>query len=130
MKVAIETEGSFKNKNKVLLQKPNDFENLFKHINKNSINFNLNLGHLNLAASAFKFSKKDFIKLISDRVVALEISHNNGIIDQHKPLIESSSCLIYLKKFKNKKIFKILEFRDASMTDVKESIRILGNQIT
>ena len=58
MKVAIETEGSFKNSDKVLLQTPDDFQRLYDKIDKKFLNFNLNLGHLNLASRYYKFKKK------------------------------------------------------------------------
>lgn len=129
MKVAIETEGSFKNSDKVLLQTPDDFQRLYDKIDKKFLNFNLNLGHLNLASRYYKFKKKDFIDIIFNNVVALEISHNNGFLDQHKCLTESSPCLNYIYKFKDKKIFKILEFRDTNIKDIHRSIKILKQKL-
>ena len=47
---------------------------------------NLNIGHLNLASKAFKFSKLEFVKSLKPYIIALELSHNNGKEDQHLPL--------------------------------------------
>ena len=67
------------------MQKPSEYIE-FLNILKKEISINLNLGHLNLASKAFKFSKNEFIKLIQSRIIAVEISHNNGKLDQHLPL--------------------------------------------
>jgi len=124
--VAIETEGSFLNSDKILLQKPKDFIYLLNSFEKNYLKFNLNLAHLNLSSKYYKFSKKQLIDIISDDVLALEISHNNGRIDQHKPLVKNSECLNYLKKFKDKKYFKILEFRNCNYSDLIKSIKMIN----
>ena len=55
IKIAIETEGSFKKKNLLLMQKPNEYKELFKYFKPNDLGINLNIGHLNLASKAFKF---------------------------------------------------------------------------
>ena len=60
VRVAIETEGSFKKKNLLLMQKPNEYNELFKYFKPNDLGVNLNIGHLNLASRAFKFSKFEF----------------------------------------------------------------------
>ena len=129
MKVAIETEGSYYNSDNILLQKPSDFVKMFKHIDKNTLNFNLNLGHLNLASNLYKFKKIELINLIYERVVALEISHNNSLLDQHKYLTKTSPCLSYLNKFTDKKVFKILEFRDTNIKNILKSIKILKRKL-
>ena len=63
VKVAIETEGSFRKKNLSLMQKPNEYKELFKYFKPNDLGVNLNIGHLNLASRAFKFSKFEFVSL-------------------------------------------------------------------
>ena len=83
VRVAIETEGSFKKKNLLLMQKPNEYKELFKYFKPNDLGINLNIGHLNLASRAFKFSKFEFVKKLKQYILAIELSHNNGIEDQH-----------------------------------------------
>ena len=68
------------------MQKPNEYKELFKYFKSKDLGINLNLGHLNLAAKAFKFSKHNFVELIKKYVVALELSDNNGLEDEHLPL--------------------------------------------
>ena len=73
---------------------------------------------INLGNKCYNFSRSN-----------LEISHNNGFLDQHKCLTESSPCLNYIYKFKDKKIFKILEFRDTNIKDIHRSIKILKQKL-
>ena len=62
VEVAIETEGSFRKKNLLLMQRPNEFKELFKYFKPNDLGVNLNIGHLNLASKAFNFSKFKFVE--------------------------------------------------------------------
>ena len=64
VKIAIETEGSFKKRNFLLLQRPEEYKNLFKFFSPKDIGINLNIGHLNLASNAFSFSKSKFVDMI------------------------------------------------------------------
>ena len=56
VKVAIETEGSFKKKFYLLMQRPEEYQKLFKYFDTKDLGINLNIGHLNLASKAFNFS--------------------------------------------------------------------------
>ena len=125
--IAIETEGSFKKKDLLIMQRPKEFIELFKHFKPNDLGINLNIGHLNLASKAFNFSKKNFVKLLSKYIVAIEISHNNGLEDQHLPIKDNQWYLKILKSNDLKNALKILEFRNASIKQIKKSIKILNN---
>ena len=120
--LAIETEDSFYKKNLLLMQKPSEYRKLFKKFKPDQIKINLNLGHLNLASKAFNFSKTKFIKLCKSRIAAIEISHNNGILDQHLPIKKKSWFLKVLREPSFSKIYKILEFRNTKLKDIKNSI--------
>ena len=125
VRVAIETEGSFKKKNFGLMQKPNEYKKLFKYFTPKNLGINLNIGHLNLASRAFKFSKVKFVEDIEDYIVAIELSHNNGIEDEHLPIKRKAWYWKILKK----KIFitvpKILEYRNCNISKIKQSIELL-----
>ena len=60
VRIAIETEGSYKKKDVLLMQKPEEYKKLLKYFKPKELGINLNLGHLNLASKAFKFSKSKF----------------------------------------------------------------------
>ena len=70
VKIAIETEGSLNKKEHLLMQCPEEFEELFRIYTPSQIGINLNIGHLNLAAKAFNFSRNEFFELVSDYIVA------------------------------------------------------------
>ena len=77
--IAIETEGSLNKKNHLLMQRPDEYEEFMAKYSSSDIGMNLNIGHLNLAAKAFQFEREDFVDLIKDYIVAMELSHNDGL---------------------------------------------------
>ncbi len=121
--VAIETEGSNQKKNYLIMQEPSEYKKLFREIPKNLF-INLNLSHTYFASNYLKFSIKRFIKFFNDRIVAVEISDNDGYNDQHKPLFNKSKYLPFLNLIK-RKIPIILEFRNANLSDIKNSIKLV-----
>ena len=127
--VAIETEGSVSKKDHLLLQEPKEFENLKKYFNYNDIKINLNIGHLNLAMNSFKFKYDSLVKIIDKYIIAFELSHNNGINDEHKPLENEAWYweLISDKRFKN--CLKILEFRNTSIKKLENNIKLLKKKL-
>ena len=126
IKIAIETEGSSKKKDNFgLMQKPEEYQKLFKYFSPKDLGINLNIGHLNLASKAFEFSKKKFVNDIKEYIVAIELSHNNGIEDQHLPIRKNKWYWEILKKERFDKIPKILEYRNCSINKIKKSIELL-----
>ena len=119
VKVAIETEGSFKKKNLLLMQKPSEFKELFKFFKPDDLGINLNIGHLNLASKAFKFSKYKFVQKLKKYILAFELSHNDGIEDQHLPLKKNMWYWKIINDPYFSRTYKILEFRDTSIKDIK-----------
>ncbi len=127
VKIAIETEGSLKKKNMLIMQRPAEYKKLFNYFKPNELGINVNFGHLNLASKAFRFSRNNFVKLLKNHIVAFEISHNNRFEDQHLPIKKNQW---YLKILNNKKFInlkKILEFRNTSLKNIRSSIKILNN---
>lgn len=122
--IAIETEGSFYKKDHLLMQRPEEFKQFIKYFAPKDIGINLNIGHLSLSMEVFGFSWHEFIDIISDRIVAMELSHNNGLQDQHLPLQSNGWYwdLLLDKRFES--AFKILEFRNASILDVKQNLEL------
>lgn len=119
IKIAIETEGSFNSKDHLLMQKPSEYKKFFKIFKKKDIGINLNIGHLNLASKAFKFNKFKFVKNVSGRVVAMELSHNYGKNDDHLPIKKNAWYWKIIKNPKFKNIPKVLEFRNTDISKVK-----------
>ena len=126
VKIAIETEGSFKKRNFLLLQRPEEYKNLFKFFSPKDIGINLNIGHLNLASNAFSFSKSKFVDMIKPYIVAIELSHNNGIEDQHLPLKKNQWYWKIINDPDFSKVYKILEFRNTSIKNIKNTLNLLN----
>ena len=126
VRVAIETEGSFKKKNLLLMQKPNEYNELFKYFKPNDLGVNLNIGHLNLASRAFKFSKFEFVKKLKQYILAIELSHNNGIEDQHLPLKRNEWYWKIINDPDFTKVYKILEFRNTNIKNIKNVLKLLN----
>jgi sugar phosphate isomerase/epimerase len=122
IKLAIETEGSMRKKEFLLMQTPDEYKKIFNEI-PNNLYINLNIAHTYFASLCYKFSIKNFIKLINTRIEAVELSCNNGLDDQHMPLSINSKNLTFLKLIKNKTI--ILEFRNSSLDQIKNSIELV-----
>jgi sugar phosphate isomerase/epimerase len=124
--IAFETEGSFHKKDHLMMQQPKEYERFLKLFPSDAIGINLNIGHLILAANAFEFSYQTFVDIVADYVVAMELSHNNGVEDQHLPLQSDGWYwpLILDKRFSEVK--KILEFRNTNILKIKETLQLFS----
>jgi sugar phosphate isomerase/epimerase len=122
--IAIETEGSFRRPDHLLMQRPEEYERFLKSFGGKTVGINLNLGHLPLASKVFGFKVSNFVDLISDEIVAMEMSHNDGIDDQHLPLLEFGWYwdVIFDPRFDHVK--KILEFRETSLDEVFANLEL------
>ncbi len=121
--IAIETEGSNQKHSYLIMQEPKEYKKLFKEIPE-KLFVNFNLPHSYFASSYFNFSMKNFIKFLNNRIIAVEISDNDGFNDEHKPLSIRSKYLPFLNLF-NQNLPIILEFRNAKLSDIKNSINLL-----
>jgi len=120
VKIAIETEGSYKKSKLLLMQKPEEYQKLFKYFSPKELGINLNIGHLNLAAKVFNFSKLEFVKQLKPYILAIELSHNNGIEDQHLPLKKNAWYWKIINDPDFSDVYKILEFRNTNIKDIKK----------
>ena len=122
VKIAIETEGSYKKKYFLLMQKPEEYKKILKYFKPQDLGINLNIGHLNLASKAFNFSKSKFINMIKTYIVAFELSHNNGLEDQHLPIKKNAWYWKIINDPNFAKAYKVLEFRNTSINQIKKVI--------
>jgi sugar phosphate isomerase/epimerase len=122
IRVAIETEGSFKRKQHLLMQRPEEYERLFTKFSVADLGVNLNIGHLKLASEAFGFSPAAFSSLVADYIVAMELSHNDGLEDQHLPLVEEAWYWPIILDPRVMNAFKILEYRNVNVEAMVASI--------
>lgn len=59
----------------------------------------LDTGHLNVSAHALRFSPIEFIHTMRYHIKAFQISENDGTVDSHSPITQTSWFLPELKKF-------------------------------
>mgnify|MGYP006926434044 CR=1 FL=1 len=66
------------------------------------------------------FSKLEFVKQLKPYIVAIELSHNNGIEDQHLPLKKNAWYWKIINDPDFSDVYKILEFRNTNIKDIKK----------
>ena len=125
IKIAIETEGSLNKKDHLLMQQPKEYEVFMSKYSTSDIGINLNIGHLNLASNAFHFDRIEFVDLIQNYIVAMELSHNDGKEDQHLPLQLDSWYWNVILDPRFEHLYKILEFRDTPISDIINNIHMI-----
>ncbi len=123
--IAIETEGSLNKKDHLLMQQPFEYEEFKGKYHPSDIGMNLNIGHLNLAANAFDFNRSEFVDLIQNYIVAMELSHNDGVEDQHLPLQLDGWYWDAIMDPRFENVPKILEFRNTSIEDIQKNIQLI-----
>lgn len=128
VKLAIETEGSFNKSDILMMQRPEEYTRFFNHFKPEEIRINLNVGHLNLASRKFGFSQEDFCKLVSPYVEAVEMSHNEGVNDDHAPVREDGWYWELLKKTDLNGKIQIFEFRDTEILEIEKCKEIFNRR--
>jgi sugar phosphate isomerase/epimerase len=124
IKLAIETEGSLTQPGVLLMETIDDYDQLFSNFSE-GIYLNLNLAHTRFAANEHGYSIDEFIRRYFKYICSVEVSHNNGRVDQHLPLVEDSYVFDYLSLLPD--VPYILEFRNSSVEQIKKSIQLMKN---
>lgn len=125
IKIAIETEGSLNKKDHLLMQHSKEYEEFMEKYSNSDIGINLNIGHLNLAANAFDFHRFEFVNLIQNYIVAMELSDNDGIEDQHLPLQKNAWYWKIILDPYFESVYKILEFRNTQISGIVKNIHMI-----
>lgn len=119
VRLAIETEGSLTSRGVLLMERPEEFERLFRHL-PDGLWINFNLAHSALAAKSYEFSLANFIERFGGRFAAVEISHNDGERDEHRPLTADSWVFDWLPRLPD--VPWILEFRNTARQEIAASV--------
>ena len=122
VKLAIETEGSLTKPGVLLMETLNEYDELFS-IFPEDIYLNINLAHTRFAAQAHDYSLKEFINRYYEKIVLIEVSHNDGIIDEHLPLIKESYVFDYFDILPD--VPYVLEFRNTGLGAIEHSIALM-----
>tara|TARA_X000000368_G_C23049778_1_gene720822 strand:+ start:2002 stop:2859 length:858 start_codon:yes stop_codon:yes gene_type:complete len=122
IKLAIETEGSRTKPGIALMETIDEYDELLKQF-PNSVKLNLNIAHTSFAASIHGYNLFSFLERYEDSIVAVELSDNDGFADEHKPIVSGSYVFDYLNHLPDVPL--ILEFRDASIQEIKNSLDLI-----
>lgn len=125
--IAVETQGSVTKKGFVFFSKPEDFSIFLKECRYERVGINLNLAHLSLAANAWGFNKYEVVEMLKSRIVAVEVSHNDGIDDGHRALKVGGWYMELLEDDVFKNIPVIFEGRNLQIEEVLQSYALLSD---
>lgn len=125
--IAIETEGSVRKADVLLMQTPQEYSDFFERY-QTKIGINLNLAHTSLAAKVHGFSFDEFYQVVKDHLLAIEISHCDLEDDQHK-VLEPGSYVFELVDYLKINVPLILEFRNSTISQVQDSISMLRSAL-
>ena len=82
-----------------------EYQKLFKNSSLKKLGLLLDLGHLKVTANSLNFDLDEFIYNLKDKVYALHIHENNGILDEHLCIKKGDWALTIINKyFKNENI--------------------------
>ena len=105
----------------------------------NNIGFLLDLGHLNVSSNVLQFDRNKILDKIlsnlSNRILEIHISENNGLKDDHMAVKENSWQLDAIKDIKEatknnkKEVVYCVEARNADENELRKSINLVNNII-
>ena len=122
IKLAVEPEGSLTEPGVLLMETMDEYDRLFLKYPED-LYLNMNLAHTRFAAKEHKYDVEEFINRYYDKIALVELSHNNGKIDEHKPLVKESYVFDYLHILPD--VPHILEFRNSTGGQGRSSIELI-----
>lgn len=120
--LAIETQGSVTSPDVSLLERIDDYDAMFAVLGR-AVALNFNLAHTAFAARVHGYGVESFVRRYREHFVAVELSHNDGTGDQHRPLIDGSPALQWAERLSDLPL--ILEFRNARRSDIEASLALV-----
>lgn len=126
VRIALETQGSVTSGEFVLFDRPRDYRRFMEHGFSDRIGINLNLAHNHLAAKFHGFDERETITILKPRILAVEVSHNDGHVDDHQSLVAGAWYFDLLKDPVFEKAAVIFEGRNVGMAKTEESCRLLS----
>lgn len=125
VKLAVETQGSMSNPHQLLLQTPGEFEEFLAETADLPVGLNLNLAHLSLASGALGFDLGPVLTRLAPRTIAIEVSHHDGTVDEHRPLVDGAWYWSVLEDPVWLQVPVILECRDTPIEAIEQGVRKL-----
>jgi sugar phosphate isomerase/epimerase len=107
----------------LILCQAEEFINFFAEITSPNVGILLDLGHLNVTANSLGFDRYEFIRRVKDRVFALHIHENNGVVDEHKEISETGWCLDIIRDFADFPV--VIESVNQSVAQIVSQVALL-----
>jgi len=115
------------NKSNMIMYSPHDFKFLFDEIKSNNLYLHLDVGHLKISSNTYGFDKIKFLEDFSDKIIAVHLNENNGLIDTHKPINQNSWFIPHLKKL-SKLNYITFETISKSFDEIDQMINLIINE--
>lgn len=112
------------NKSNMILYSSHDFKFLFEEIKSNNLYLHLDVGHLKISSNTYGFDKIKFLEDFSDKIIAVHLSENDGLLDQHRPFNQNSWFLPHLKKLSKLK-YITFETISKSFDEIDQMINLI-----
>jgi len=100
-----------------------EISELFHSLKETKLGLLLDLGHTAVTSHWLNFDKDEFVEKCTKKVIAVHVSNNNGLQDQHKSLTKECWQSSKLKKFRKNPI--ILETMNLTIDKIKENIKLV-----
>lgn len=101
-----------------------DYASIMKMKEHLDFNLLLDLGHLHVSTQTLGLDFSQECDMLQPYIKWIHMSENNGVVDQHKPLIEDNPIIKELSKLYHPDINITLE-TEGSMQDIIESIKMV-----
>ncbi len=112
------------NSNPFLFVDEKEINSVMPNLPKN-VKLLLDVGHLNVSAKTLKFDKINFINKCNKWIKGYQLSENNGLEDENRPIKSNSWFLKHIKKNK----FYSLEIKLKNLIITNQQIKILEKYV-
>jgi sugar phosphate isomerase/epimerase len=107
----------------LLLCHPDEFDRFLSEIPSRNVGVLLDLGHLNVTAKSLDFDRNELVKRVKDRLMAIHVHENNGLLDEHNEITEASWCLNIVRDFTGLPV--VIESGNQSVDQVIRQVTLL-----
>ncbi|NER87924.1 sugar phosphate isomerase/epimerase family protein [Moorena sp. SIO3A2] len=112
-------------KGQVLLDRADEFLQLFEAIDSPNLGIILDFGHLNVAAHTLGFDRLDFIERLTPYIRCFHVHDNDGMFDSHSPLQPGSWVLEVLRRPEFAHLPLVVEGKFDDVTSLSQQVNWL-----
>lgn len=112
------------NIDKLYLYDEEQFVEMFSIIKSLYLKLHLDVGHLKVSSTTYKFSAAQFIKRFSNKIMTVHLHDNNGIIDEHKAFDISNYFFANLKELEDLR-YIVIETWNQEISCLSKMIRMV-----